>query len=58
MVNKKTVGAGYSAPSRARCKLMVLDVVNPQVASFCHEMYDDLCCFYQLVNNALVKYNP
>ena len=58
MVNKKTVGAGYSAPSRARCKLMVLDVVNPLRVSRCREMYGDLCQFYKLVNNALVKYNP
>ena len=48
-------GADYSAPSRARCKLMVLDVVYPQSVSNCRELYGDLCCFYKFVNNSLVK---
>ena len=58
MVNKKTVGAGYSAPSRARCKLIVLDVVDPQWVSDRRKMYGNLCHFYKLVNNSLVRYNP
>lgn len=52
------VGTGYSAPSRARCKLMILDVVEPRLVSHRRKMYGDLCCFYKLVNNSLVKYNP
>ena len=51
-------GTHYSAPSRARCKLMVLEVVRPKVVSDLREMYGDLCCFYKFVNNSLVKYNP